>query len=98
LRLILPFANGGQYAVVLEKPLFFQVTFTIEELPRLLASGPLPDGLLIRPEAVQYCQTYHFRVSMRAVFGKLTSGNYRTEEYKDWANKLFDGISDKIGD
>jgi hypothetical protein len=97
LRFSLPSANGGQYTLVLEKPLFFQVTFTIEALP-YLSPGPLPDGLMIRPEAVQYCQTYHFRVSMRAVFDKLTSGNSRTEEYKDWVNKLFDGISDKLSD
>jgi hypothetical protein len=97
LRLSLASANDGQDALVLEKPLFFQVTFTIEALP-YLSAGPLPDGLLIRPEAVQYCQTYHFRISMRAVFDKLTSGNFRTEEYKDWVNKLFDGISDKLSD
>jgi hypothetical protein len=97
LRVSLPSANGGRYTLVLEKPLFFQATFTIEALP-YLSAGPLPNGLVIRPEAVQYCQTYHFRVSMRAVFDKLTSGNSRTEEYKDWVNKLFDGIRDKLGD
>jgi hypothetical protein len=97
LRFSLPSANGGQYALVFERPLFFQVTFTIEALP-YLSPGPLPEGLMIQPEAVQYCQTYHFRVSMRAVFDKLTSGNSRTEEYKDWVHKLFDGISDKLAD
>jgi hypothetical protein len=97
LRFSLPSANGGQYTLVLEKPLFFKVTFTIEALP-YLSPGPLPEGLMVQPEAVQYCQTYHFRVSMRAVFNKLTSGNSRTEEYKDWVNKLYDGISDKLSD
>jgi hypothetical protein len=97
LRLNSPSTSGGEYAVILEKPMFFQITFTIETLP-YLSAGPLPDGLSVRPEAVQYCQTYHFRVSMRAVFDKLTSGNYRTEEYTDWVNKLFKGISDKLSD
>jgi hypothetical protein len=97
LRFSLPSATGGQYSLVLEKPLYFQVTFIIEALP-YLSPGTLPEGLMIQPEAVQYCQTYHFRVSMRAVFNKLTSANSRTEEYKDWVNKLFGGISDKLGD
>jgi hypothetical protein len=97
LRLSSPSASGGQYAVILQKPMFFRITLTIETLP-WTAAGVLPQGLSVRPDSVPYCQTYHFRVSMRAVFEKLTSGNYRTEEYKGWVSKLFDAVKDKLSE
>jgi hypothetical protein len=90
-------SGSPPYAVALEKPLFFRITFTIGTLP-WTSAGALPQGLSLRPELAPLCQTYHFHVAMNAVFEKLTSGNYRTQEYKDWVAKLFDGVRNQLGD
>jgi hypothetical protein len=88
---------GQQYGMVIQKPMYFRITMTIQPLP-YTSPGVLPRGLSIRPELAAVCQTYHFRVTMTAVFEKITSGNYRTEEYQEWVARLFDGIRDRLAD
>jgi hypothetical protein len=89
--------QSGQYAVVIAKPLYFRITFAISTLP-WTSAGALPQGLSLRPELAPFCQTYHFRVAMSAIFEKLTSGNYRTQEYKDWVATLFDDVRNRLSD
>jgi hypothetical protein len=97
LTLLLPSASGGNYVVTLDKPLFFQINFAIEPLLGT-SSGALPEGLALRPEVSARCQTYHYRITMSAKFERITAGNSRTQEYKDWVNRLFSGVQDKLGD
>jgi hypothetical protein len=59
--------------------MFSRITLASETLP-WTAAGVLPQGLSVRPDSVPYCQTCHFRVSMRAVLEKLTAKNYRNRE------------------
>jgi hypothetical protein len=89
--------QGGQYAVIVAKPRYFRITFAITTLP-WTSAGALPQGLSLRPELIPFCQTYHFRVAMSAVFEKLTSGNYRTQGYKDWVATLFDDVRNRLSD
>jgi len=67
----------------------------------LLATGLgiFPKGVsAAAPEVAARCQTYQFQVAMRATFEWITSGNQRTQEYKDWARWLFSNLQDRIGD
>jgi hypothetical protein len=97
LRLDSSSRNGGkQSLVVIEKPMFFRIEFAIDPLP-YMSQGILPKGLSLNPEVAGHCQTYNFRVAMRATFQRISAGNYRTEEYKDWAKELFAGVAAKLG-
>jgi hypothetical protein len=82
---------------MLDKPMFFRIEFEIEPL-LATGAGALPKGLVLTPEVAARCQTFHFRVTMRATFEKITAGNYRTQDYKDWANELFSGVQATLGD
>ncbi len=97
LTLFPPSASGGNYVVTLDKPLFFNISFAIEPLLGT-SSGALPEGLALPPEVSARCQTYHYRITMSAKFERITAGNSRTQEYKDWVNRLFSGVQDKLGD
>jgi hypothetical protein len=52
----------------------------------------------VSPEVAAHCQTFQFQVTMRAKFDKMTAGNAKTQEYKDWVNALFAGVRERLGD
>jgi hypothetical protein len=92
-----PATGTEKYIIRLQKPLFFSIEF---EVAPLLGTGigVPPKGLLLAPELVARWETYQFQVTMRAVFEKITAGNWQTQEYKDWANSLFTGVRDDLAD
>lgn len=92
-----PSTGTEKHIVRLEKPMFFRIDFIVE--PLLSTSlGALPKGLVLDPHVATRCETYHFQVTMRATFEKITAGNSRSEEYKEWAPQLYSGIKEKLGD
>jgi hypothetical protein len=92
-----PTSGPEKFILRLKKPLFFEIDFVVEPLAGT-GKGVLPAGLALAPELTARCETYHFQVTMRATFERLTAGNSQTQEYKDWANWLFSGVRDNIGD
>ena len=92
-----PNIGTEKYVVRLEKPMYFQIDFTVEPL---LATGigVLPNGLVLAPEMAARCQTYQLKITMKATFEKITAGNAYTQEYKDWAAWLFSNLRDSVGD
>jgi hypothetical protein len=85
--------------IVLEKPLYFQINIAIETLPYMTyPSGIVPEGLNVDSEVAKRCETFHYRVTMRATFQKLTAGSSRAQEYKDWVNRLFEGLKNELAD
>lgn len=85
------------FIVRLQKPRYFTIDFSIDPLP---STGPgiFPSGITLSPELAAHCQTYNFQITMRATFNKITSGNSKTEEYKNWASQLFSGLREDLAD
>jgi hypothetical protein len=104
-RLSLDLVPGGEsgpekYVVRLEKPRFFSYEIAVSPLG---ATGSphisLPDGLTPVPGTIQgNWQTYTYEVRIVAKFEKLTSGNWRTEEYKSWTNSMTAALEQKWSD
>ena len=90
------FGGAERYTLRLRRPLFYQIDFVVEPF---LSTGPgvLPEGVVLSPESAAQCQTYQFKVTMEATFEKITSGNYETQEYKDWAGWLFSNLQESLG-
>ena len=87
-----------KHKIVLYKPYFFKIEITIETFG---ATGPnsIPTGLQIEPiEAIKTCRTYVFPISLKATFERFTAGNWKTEEFKNWANWVFDNLENKYSD
>jgi hypothetical protein len=91
-------ANPNEkHAVALTKPLFFTIEIVIEpaEFP---AQPGLPAGSGITPEMAAKSKTLMFKIAMQARFEKITSGNYRTAELKDWAKWVFERLESRLSD
>lgn len=86
-----------KHKILLKNPNFFNIEITIEPM---ISSGlpSLPEGLQLSMEEVQKSITYNFEITMKAKFEKWTSGNWRTDEYKEWAKRLFSGIRNNLSD
>mgnify|MGYP001585908178 FL=1 len=80
-----------KHKVILIKPNYFKIEMIIEPMVGS-GTGVLPEGLVIDHEIAKRSQTYHFSVTMMAVFDRITSGSPKTIEYKRWAEWLFDVI------
>ena len=83
--------------IVLTKPYFFTIEITIE--PGMYSgqkSLPASSGLL--PELATKSKVLMFQISMVARFERLTGGNYRTGELKNWAKWMFGQLESKFSD
>jgi len=90
--------TGPEKRIVrLEKPWFFIIDIVIEPMG---GSGPgvVPAGLAVPTDKRNDLRTFNFKVLYRAKFELLTSGNWRTEEHKRWAEWLFAEIRDVMSD
>lgn len=85
-----------KYIVRLEKPLFFTIDIVIEPLGGI--HGVVPGGVQLPPEVAARCETYSYKVTMHAMFNKITAGNWQTEEYKQWTDQLFAKLSEALHD
>ena len=83
--------------MIVTKPHFF--TLEIVMRPGMgSAIGSLPPGSGVVPELLAGCKTLAFEISMTAKFEKLTGGNCRTGELKNWARWVFDQLESKFSD
>lgn len=89
--------NVENLLIVLTKPNFFTIEIIIGVS---WATGPnsIPTGLEIRPEVAKLCETALFTITLKSNFEKITAGNWRTEELKNWANWMFSEIEKKYSD
>jgi hypothetical protein len=61
--------------------------------------GVLPKGVILHDSyKSKKIRTYHAQVVMSGTFYKLTAGSKDTEEYKAWADWLFDSLQEKFKD
>jgi len=91
-------ANPNEkHTVVLRNPRFFTIVMLIEpaEFP---AQQGVPASSGIKPEMAEKCKILMFKVSMEAKFERITSGNYRTSELKDWAKWMFERLEERLSD
>jgi hypothetical protein len=86
-----------KHLIILSKPYYFTIEIIIEAG---FATGPnsIPHGLEITPEAAKICKTAMFTVTMKSNFEKITAGNWRTEELKNWTKWMFKEIENKYSD
>ena len=89
--------SSETHSLVLVKPHFFRLEIVITP-----GSGSgtknLPANSGVLPDIAAKCKTLTFEISMRAEFEKLTTGNYRTEELKNWARWVFSQLETKFSD
>lgn len=88
--------NSGQKNIlIIRKPYFFEIEIS---LLISLSTGPnsIPKELVIDTELARNYKTRVFDVRMKAKFDKMTAGNRRTEELKEWTKFLFDEIEKKF--
>jgi hypothetical protein len=88
--------NVEKHTVRLEKPLFFTIDIVIEPLGGV--NGAVPGGVELQPDVAARSKTYSYKVTMRALFNKITAGNWQTEEYKQWTDQLFAKLSESLRD
>ena len=92
-----PTTGTEKHIVHLEKPRFFTIDLVIEPLGAS-GKGVIPGGLRLLPEIVARSSTYAYQVTMHATFNKITAGNWQTEEYKEWTNRLFAKLREALRD
>jgi hypothetical protein len=105
-RISLALVPGGEgsgpekYVIKLEKPRFFSCEIVISGLFSTGHPGTsLPDGITVVPDSARgNWQTYTYQVRIIAKFEKLTSGNWRTEEYKGWTSFMTAALEQKWSD
>lgn len=84
-----------KHLIILTKPYYFTIEIIIEAG---LATGvnSIPLGLEINPELSKICKTAMFPITMKSKFEKITAGNWRTEELKNWTKWMFGEIQAKF--
>lgn len=90
-------SSDEKQSVILTKPHFFTLEIIIKPATGS-AIGSLPPGSGVLPELIAKCKTLAFEIAMTAKFEKLTGGNYRTEELKNWAKWVFSQLERKFSD
>lgn len=89
--------GNEKHAVILTKPYFFTIEIVIE--PGIYSGQRgIPAGSGVSPELATRCKILMFQISMVAKFEKVTTGNYRTEELKNWARWVFEQLESKFAD
>ena len=84
-------------SITVRKPNFFTLEIVIR--PGMGSGvGSSPTGSGVHPELVAKSKTLAFEIVMQARFEKLSGGNYRTEELKNWAKWAFDQLEKKFSD
>ena len=87
-----------KHVVVLEKPQFFSYRIVIEASFGGIGPVSAPSGVKLPSEETRNWQTHTFRIIIRSKFEKLTSGNWRMEEYKAWLKTLTTAIEERWSD
>ena len=101
--LSIPFRKGGDgigpdtWMVVLNKPNFF--TLAIEIAPYTGSGTPSePNGVIAPLADAEFWRTYTYRIRMDVTFEKLTSGNRRTDEYRQWTEQIIRALESRWSD
>jgi hypothetical protein len=86
-----------KHLVILEKPYFFRIEIGIQPMGASSFSV-FPAGVSVQDQNRSTSRVYVFGVSLNAKFEKITSGNSRTENHKEWVSWLFSEIKNRIAD
>lgn len=86
-----------KHLIILSKPYYFTIEIIIEA-GFATGANSVPHGLELTPEATKLCKTAMFTVTMKSSFEKITAGNWRTEELKNWTKWMFEEIEKKYSD
>lgn len=87
----------NRHTINLVKKNYFEIEIAIQPMSGNSLIG-IPSYLTISPEQAKHCQAIFFKISMVAKFEKITSGNWQTEEYKDWSKWLFESFIETYSD
>ena len=85
-----------KHLIILTKPHYFTIKITIAA--GFGANNSIPPNLNVNPEIAKRCNTSMFIITMDADFDKITAGNWKTEELKNWTKWVFDGIEKRYSD
>ncbi len=83
--------------LVIERPGYFTVTFTIAPMP-ITGAGVLPEGLNVPPADRAHYRTHYYMITAKSQFCRLTAGNRRTEENKAWVSWAFRELEARFQD
>lgn len=86
-----------KHIILLQKKHYFIIEIIIESS---FSTGPnsIPLSIEMDDKEAKICRTSMFSVTMTAKFERITAGNWRTEELKNWASWLFEEIERRYSD
>jgi hypothetical protein len=91
-------ASPEKFIVRLTKPHYFQIDVAVQIIG-VTDIGVLPKGVVLQEgQKDENFRTYHAQIFTSATFDKLTAGSKETEEYKAWANWLFNNLEEQFKD
>ncbi|MBF6640280.1 hypothetical protein IVB69_02180 [Flavobacterium sp. J49] len=90
-----PKTGPEKQVIILSKEYYFKIEIIIEA--GLASVGPNSDPKILKidTENARYCHTYLYNITIKTTFEKITGGNWRTEELKNWASWLSNNIENK---
>lgn len=90
-----PTTGVEKRGVRLRKPAFFAVTIQLEPIG---IGGGLPQGVTVSEAERSRAGTFFAKVSIHSEFERLTSGNRRTGQYKQWVSWLSEQLRGRLSD
>lgn len=85
-----PKSGPEKQLIIISKPYYFVTEISIEASFGSMNSSPKDLGL--DPELSKRCHTYMYIIKIKTNFEKLTAGNWRTEELKNWNEWLISNL------
>lgn len=90
-----PKTGPEKQVIILSKKYYFKIEIIIEAGFGSVGPNSDPKILKIDAETAKYCHTYLYNITIKTEFEKITGGNWRTEELKNWASWLTSKIEKK---
>ncbi len=86
-----------KHTIILSKPNYFSIEIIIGA-GFTTGLNSVPPGLALASEIVKFCKTSMFTISIVAKFEKITAGNWRTEELKNWAKWMSKELESRLSE
>lgn len=90
-----PKTGPEKQVIILSKEYYFNIEIIIEAGFGSVGPNSEPKILKIDAENAKYCKTYLYNITLKTTFEKITGGNWRTEELKNWATWLTNNLEKK---
>jgi hypothetical protein len=90
-----PKTGPEKQTIILSKEYYFKIEIIIEAGFASVGPNSEPKVLGIDTDNAKFCHTYLYNITIKTTFEKITGGNWRTDELKNWANWLTNCIENK---